>query len=277
MILPELENLIKRLDFVRARKFKGRKQGVFLHNRPGRGMDFKDVRLYNYGDDIRFIDWNVSSRMGEIYIKEFHEENDRLVNLFLDTSASMDFSGAGDRTKFFIGFQFFAFLALLSLYSGDRINLVLYADGLISVYRNLRTRESLYKILHSIYQRGVDKQATTDHIFPFRYLKDHLSRKSISYIISDFAGIPNFHLYKPLREIHDLYGIRTFDTVETLWQEKAFRLFYFKHLEGGESDGYQSAFLQENMALKKFFRSNFLELRTDSEMGKVAAGFLARK
>ncbi|MEM7179667.1 MAG: DUF58 domain-containing protein [Spirochaetota bacterium] len=274
MILPELEALIKQLEFRQRRKLRSEKHGNYLHHRPGRGMDFKDVRLYAYGDDIRFIDWNVTSRMGDVYVKEFYEENDRLVNIFFDISESMSYAAANEQSKFFMGFQFFAFLTLLSLYAGDRINLILYAEGQEVLHQNIRTKESAYKILQQIYQRGVSKKKTK-HEIPFRLLKERFSRRSVAYVISDFAGIKNLDAYNPLREIHDLYGIRVFDSSETLVDEKIYRYFFLKRVEGGaEGDSYQNSFLRENEALKNFFRLNFLELRTDSEIAKTIIGFL---
>jgi uncharacterized protein (DUF58 family) len=276
VIIPELEVLLRQIELKYKKKFKSQKSGSSSSTKTGRGMDFKEVRLYSYGDDTRFIDWNVTSRMGEVYTKVFHEENDRIVNIFLDVSESMSFSGVNDRTKFFIGFQFMAFIGLLSILSGDKLNLILYSDTIEAAYRNLKTKNAMLKILKKVYSQELTHKKS-NHLKPLEYLKNTMTRRSVSYIVSDFANIPTLQKFKPLRELHELYGIRIFDSIEAQNLDKILRYFFVKNIETNLGEHrYTSQFLESSTVVEKFFQANFLNLRTDSELGKTILGFLSK-
>ncbi|MCB1157846.1 MAG: DUF58 domain-containing protein, partial [Leptospiraceae bacterium] len=264
------------IEFKHRKKIRSIKAGGMLSTKIGRGMDFKDVREYSYGDDTRFIDWNVTSRTGNVHVKVFHEENDRLINIFLDISSSMLFSGSNDYNKFFIGFQFLAFILLLSLHSGDRVNIVLYSDKVEEIHKDVKTKTEAYKILKKIYSYSLLNKKTSHHL-PFQLLKDRMPRKSVSYIISDFAGLSDLGLYRPLQELHELYAIRVSDRSEEKPEDKVFKYFFINRIEEGTGGPfYRSSFHRESKLLAQFYRNNLLHLRTDSELGKEILYFMSK-
>lgn len=271
MILKELEKLIQEIELKYKKKIRSNRAGSILVNRSGRGMDFKESRVYMYGDDIRFVDWNVSSRMGELYIKLFHEENDRTINIFLDISKSMSFKGSNSYSKFFIGFQFLAFISLLSVLTGDRVNIVLYSDKIDFVALAIKSRTDVYKILRRINE--ISLTGKTDHLLPLQYLKNKIPRNSISYIISDFSGINDLSPYKTLLEIHELYGIRISDPIENI-NHPVLKSFFVQNIETSKGGNYSATYSSDSEILEEFYRANLLNLRTDSDLGKSIVRFL---
>lgn len=271
MILKELEKLIQEIELKYKKKIRSNRAGSILVNRSGRGMDFKESRVYMYGDDIRFVDWNVSSRMNELYVKLFHEENDRTINLFLDVSKSMSFNGANAYTKFFVGFQFLAFITLLSLNTGDRINIILYSDKVEFVALGIKSKVEAYRILRKIIDFPIANK--TDHLIPLQYLKNKIPRNSISYIISDFVGITDLTPFRSLLAIHELYGIRITDPIESI-EHKVLRNFFVENMETKIGGTYSSTYLSDTNILNEFYRSNLLNLKTDSDLGKSIVRFL---
>jgi uncharacterized protein (DUF58 family) len=274
MILPELEKLIRQIEFRKSKRMKTSRSGSVLSPRAGRGLDFKEVREYNYGDDTRHVDWNVSSRMGDLYVKEFHQENDRIIYLFLDQSASMFTGGTGEYSKYFIAFQFMAFGALLFLHGGDRIHLVSYSDKIDFASDAIKTKTDAYRILRKFYEK-TSTSKSTDHLLPFWYLKNRVSRNAIAYIISDFASLPNLDSYRPLLQLHEVHGIRVFDTTEVL-DSDIFRYFFIHNPESKVGGQYQSQFFSDEKIAKEFFRSRLLNLRTDADLGSEIMRFLLK-
>lgn len=274
MLIKELERLIQQIEIKHKKKLYTNRSGSIYTNKTGRGLDFKEVRSYVYGDDTRLIDWNVSSRLAELYVKEYYEENDRLVNLFFDVSSSMLEQGVNEYSKFFVGFQFLAFLTLLSVFLGDRVKIVLYSDKIERISEEIKTRNSAYKLLKKINEISLENKQT-DHLLPFMFLKNRFVRKSSSYIISDFANLPQLEKFRPIMEMHELYAVRIYDITETLGNEPIFKSFFVQNSETGVGDNsYNSSFEKDSNVLDQFFRYNLLNLRTDSELGKNILKFL---
>ncbi len=264
MILPELAKLLFQIELKKNTRTNTLREGESITQKSGRGLDFKEVREYIFGDDIRYIDWNVSSRMGDLYVKEYHKENDRLVYLFLDESASMFTSGMSDYTKYFIGFQFLAFASLLFLHSGDRVHILTYSDKLNFVSQTIKTKANAYRIFQLLYEKKTSL-AKTDHTIPFRYLKNKVMRNSLAYIISDFYEIPDLGNYQPLKQVYDLNAIRIYDTIEII-ESNFFDYFFVSNPESTLGGKYKNQYWKENEEIQNFFRNRILTLRTNEEI-----------
>lgn len=271
MLVKELEKLIREIELKYKKKVLNRRTGNITMNRRGRGMDFKESRVYEYGDDTRFIDWNVSSRMGELYLKVFHEETDRTINLFLDVSESMKFKGVNSYSKFFIGFQFAAFIAMVSMLSGDKVNILLYSDKIEYHVPSIRTKAVAYQVLKKVFNFPLTGK--TNHLVPLEFLKNKAVKNSVSYIISDFAEIESLSNFRSLLELHDLSAVRVFDPLEVQDMFPVFDLFYVNKLETNSGGSYNSSFNKDTLELEDFYRKNLLQLRTDSDLGKTIFKF----
>jgi uncharacterized protein (DUF58 family) len=241
--------------------------------RVGRGMDYKESRQYMFGDDVRHLDWNASSRMNELYVKTFHEENDRVINIFLDASLSMKAKGSSGHTKYFTGFQFFAFAAIVSLIAGDRVNLGVYSNKPEILVERVTGMEALYSHLKKIYNIDISKNKT-NHELPFQLLMNRFRKSSITYIVSDFAVLPEINRFYGLRMIHELYAVRVFDSIETSLGSIA-KFLFIKNPETENGGGWESSFERDSEILKDFFQNRILELRTDSAFARVMAKFLS--
>ncbi|PKL81357.1 MAG: DUF58 domain-containing protein, partial [Ignavibacteriae bacterium HGW-Ignavibacteriae-3] len=129
MLTKELLKQVKQIE-IRTRGivndvFSGEYHSVFK----GRGMEFSEVREYNFGDDIRNIDWNVTARFGHPFIKIFEEERELTVMLLVDMSGSLDF-GTSEKTKQQIAAELSAILAFSALKNNDKVGLILFTDGI---------------------------------------------------------------------------------------------------------------------------------------------------
>lgn len=264
MIFPELAKLIYQIELKKNRKTNTLREGESITQKAGRGLDFKEVREYIFGDDIRYIDWNVSSRMGDLYVKEYHKENDRLVYLFLDESASMFTSGTSDYTKYFIGFQFLAFASLVFLHKGDRIHILTYSNQLNFVSPTLKTKANLYQVLKRLYDKKAS-HSKTDHTIPFAYLKNKVMRNSLAYVISDFCEIPSLNNFQALRQLYDLNAIRIYDTIEIM-ETKFFDYFFISNSESTLGGKYKNLHWKDQEELENFFKNKLLNLRADEDI-----------
>jgi hypothetical protein len=274
MLLPELARLLKQAELKPSLKTITARSGFIQRSKSGRGMDFKEVRNYISGDDTRHIDWNVTSRMGDLYVKEFHIENDQLVNIFLDVSKSM-FTGAGEeRSKFFVGYQIAFFIALVSIFAGDRVNIVCFSDKQEFSSGILKTREAIYFAFSKI-GKLVPVSPFSNHKLPFALLKDKYTRKSISFIISDFYNSQHINIYKSLMYVHDLYGISIFDPIETI-DNAIFSMFFVKNPETLLGGKYASSYKEDASLVFSFFGTKLLRVGTNEELGAPILNFISR-
>jgi hypothetical protein len=275
MLIPELEKILHQVENRKGKNIFTPRFGSSISIASGRGMEFKEVREYVLGDDTRHIDWNVSSRMGELYVKEYHQENDRIVNIFLDKSASMFSAGIGKYSRYYLGFQFCAFMALLSIASGDKVFLHLYSDSVNYISGLIKSKAMVYSTLKNFLDSK--PSMSTNHIAPYEFLKNKSPRKSISYVISDFSNLCDMNYFKSLKILHSINGVRISDPIDSI-DPSMFNMFSISH---PESSGYGRANLhsiqaKDSMILHNFFGANLLELETDKNPAKPILGFLKK-
>jgi uncharacterized protein (DUF58 family) len=274
MLLKELQALLYEFEVKYKKKPISPRIGQNKLNRIGRGMDYKESRIYSYGDDVRFIDWNISSRMNDLYVKIYHEESDREIIIFLDVSASMNFKASNNRTKFFIAYQILCFISLITIQSGDRVNLVLYSDKIEFKKTGLRTKVQCYSAFKQI--QNYKTNSKTNHLLPLEYLKNSLKKNSIAYIISDFANLNDLSQYKPILNLHEVYSIRIFDPIEEASLSKILKSFSITNLESGTEGYYSSSFKQDELKLKNFNKMNIFSFRTNSNLAKEVVRFFGK-
>ena len=274
MLLKELQALLYELEIKYRKKPISPRIGQNKLNRIGRGMDYKESRLYSYGDDVRFIDWNISSRMNDLYVKIYHEESDREITIFLDVSASMDFKASNSRSKLFIAYQILCFIALITIQSGDRVNIVLYSDKIELKKTGLRTKVQCYSAFKQI--QNFKTNAKTNHLLPLEYLKNSLRKNSIAYIISDYANLIDLVQYKPILNMHEVYSIRIFDPIEEASLSKIIKSFSITNIESRIQGYYSSSFKEDEIKLKNFNKMNIFSFRTNSKLAKEIVRFLGK-
>ncbi len=188
--------------------FGGEYQSAFK----GRGMAFSEVRAYNYGDDIRQIDWNVTARTGDPYIKIFEEEREQTLMLCVDISASGVF-GSNQQRKMDIAIEISAVLAFSAINNGDKVGLVLFSDKIEKVVPPKKGRTHVLRLIRELYTTKPTGKGTkiADAL---SYVNRLLDRRAIVVLASDFQD-QNFE--KQLRitnQKHDLVSIVIHDSFE---------------------------------------------------------------
>ncbi len=160
-----------------------------------------------------------------------------------------------------------------SLQAEDSVAIMQYSDKVEFVALGIKSKAEAYRILRKINEFPTANK--TDHLLPLQYLKNKIPRNSISYIMSDFSGITDLTPYKSLLAIHELYGIRITDPIESM-DNKVLKNFFIENLETNKGGSYSSTYLSDTEILNDFYRSNLLNLKTDSDLGKSIVRFLNR-
>src|SRR5438045_2927886 len=150
----------------------------------GKGMSFKEVREYAAGDDIRFIDWNVSARFGHPFSKVFEEERELTVMLLIDISASSMF-GTINANKKDIATEIAAVIAFSAVNNGDKVGVILYSDKIEKYIPPKKGKQHALYIVRELLS-AQPKSATTQLSTALKYFNNTTRQQSISFILSDF-------------------------------------------------------------------------------------------
>ncbi len=182
----------------------------------GRGIEFAEVRPYQIGDDVRTIDWNVSARTGEPYVKLFEEEREQTLLLVVDVSGSEDFGSV--RTKRDLAAEVCAVLGFSALRNSDKVGLVLFTDRVERFVRPKKGKRHVLRLLRDLYAHepaatGTDLGVALDHVLRVQ------RRRAIVILVSDFLVPTAAHeaLARTLRVVsqkHDLVAVRLVDPRE---------------------------------------------------------------
>jgi len=212
MIPKELLKKVRQIQIRTSRTVNDVLAGQYHSAFRGRGMEFEEVSPYQFGDDVRLIDWNVSARYGEPFIKKFREERELTVMLVVDMSASGLF-GSRDQFKVDVATELCAVLAFSAIRSNDKAGLILFTDrvekyvpakkGTLHVLRIIR--ELLY---HRPRGRG------TDITEALNFLNRVTVRKSVCFLVSDFLCEDFEPALRVARRRHDLIPIAITDPRE---------------------------------------------------------------
>jgi uncharacterized protein (DUF58 family) len=212
MIPTEILKKIRHIEIRTSRfvnsTFSGEYQSVFK----GRGMEFNEVREYQPGDDIRFIDWNVTARMGKPFVKRFVEERELTVMFVVDRSASGEF-GSQDKFKGEIAAEICALLAFAAIKNNDKVGLIIFTDQIELFIPPQKGRRHVLRVVREILafkpgHRGTDIAEALD------YLNRILRKTAIVFLISDFLdeGFGKSLLLTSKR--HDLIAVTIIDPKE---------------------------------------------------------------
>ncbi len=189
--------------------FSGEYHSVFK----GRGMNFAEVREYQYGDDIRSIDWNVTARTGHPFVKVFEEERELTVMLVVDVSASGDF-GTRERMKGEVAVEICALLAFSAINNNDKVGLIIFSDRIEKFVPPRKGRAHVLRVLRELFYHKPEGRGT-DIRGALEYLTHVIKRRAVVFLVSDFKAPP---FEKPLSVAgrrHDLIAVRLGDDRET--------------------------------------------------------------
>ena len=178
----------------------------------GRGMTFSEVRQYQYGDDVRAIDWNVTARYNEPFVKVFEEERELTMMLIVDISGSESF-GTKNQQKRDMVTEIAATLAFSATQNNDKIGLLLFSDQIELFIPPKKGKSHVLRIIRELIEFQ-PKSKKTDLSQALKYLSSVLKKKAIVFLISDFMTKDYEHTLKIASKRHDVTGIRVFDQRE---------------------------------------------------------------
>ena len=178
----------------------------------GRGMNFAEVREYQYGDDIRSIDWNVTARTGAPFIKVFEEERELTVMLVVDVSASGDF-GTQERFKGEVAVEICALLAFSAIKNNDKVGLIIFSDQIEKFVPPRKGRRHVLRVLRELlYHRPEGRK--TDIKGALEYLTHVQRKKAVTFLVSDFQDEGFERELAVAGRRHDLIAVRMGDVRE---------------------------------------------------------------
>lgn len=212
MIPREILRQVRRIE-IRTRGlvnevFSGEYHSVFK----GRGMSFAEVREYQYGDDIRSIDWNVTARSGAPFVKIFEEERELTVMLVVDVSASGNF-GTRERMKGELAVEICALLAFSAIKNNDKVGLVIFSDRIEKFVPPRKGRTHVLRVLRELLYHKPEGRAT-DIKAALEYLTHVQRRRAVSFLVSDFQDEGFERALSVAGRRHDMIAIRIGDERE---------------------------------------------------------------
>ncbi|MEL6720408.1 MAG: DUF58 domain-containing protein [Bacteroidota bacterium] len=263
--------------------FSGEYQSAFK----GRGMSFSEVRDYQYGDDVRNIDWNVTARTGSAHVKIFEEERELTVMLLIDVSQS-SFFGTAEQMKNELITEMSAVLSFSAIQNNDKVGVIFFSDTIEKFIPPKKGKQHILRIIRELINFE-PKQSGTDLGQALEYLNNVIKKRSICFILSDFmtkdyetplriAGkrhdVVGVHLYDPREEELPNIGLMRAVDAETG------RVQWIDTSVQAVRENY-AAWFQDN---QQYFRSSFLKsgsdvlsVRTDESYIKVLHQFFKKR
>ena len=211
----ETKDLLKKVRKIeiKTRKLSSNIFGGEYHSAfKGRGMTFSEVRNYQFGDDVRTIDWNVTARYNEPFVKIFEEERELTLMLMVDVSNSALF-GTNNVLKKNIITEISATLAFSALQNNDKVGLILFSDQVELYIPPSKGKTHVLRIIRELIEfKPLSKK--TDIKVALEFLTRILKKKSITFILSDFISSDYEKSLKIISKKHDLTGIKVYDKFE---------------------------------------------------------------
>ena len=230
MIAEDVLKKIKRIEIISKKTAQDVFAGEYHSAFKGRGMEFSEVREYQMGDDIRFIDWNVSSRMGRLFVKQFVEERELTIILALDLSSSQDFS-SGPKSKKEMATELAAVIAFTALLNNDKVGLLIFTDRVELFIPPKKGKTHLLRMIRDVTTFSPEgKKTSIDHALI--YLNKAIKKRAIVFLISDFIDAGFDTSLKISARKHDLIAVDIADRREI--HPPAEGLFIFRDNESGE-------------------------------------------
>lgn len=276
VLMKELLKKLRKYEIQIRKAINSQMQGDFRSVFKGTGLEFDDVRPYQYGDDIRTIDWNVSAKGHGTFVKTFREEKEQTVFFILDVSASQEIGAAG-KTKVDIGREICGVLSLSAVKESSHVGLICYSDQRELYIKPTKGISQAYQIIHGLVHLKTQSLKTNLNK-ALAFVLNAIKRRSVVVLISDFIDDHEyFDNLKALARRHDLVMIHLSDkretklpklgivpvidkeTKRTLWVNTSFSDFRQKISKRLDD---------RKTALEKFSRKhqiNFISLDTDED------------
>lgn len=270
LLLMETSELLKKVRKIEI-KMKGLSKHLFsgeYHSAfKGRGMSFSEVRNYQYGDDVRNIDWNVTARTGEPHIKIFEEERELTVILLVDISRSALF-GTVEQFKSEIITEISALVAFSAITNNDKVGLILFTDQIELFIPAQKGKQHILRIIRELLDFQPQGQGTRIDK-ALEYFQRIIKKRSICFLVSDFLGQGYEEPLRVASRKHDLVGVRIADPAEA--QLPNIGLVHALDAESGthnwidtSSNKVRQAYAEWYARNEQYFRSAFMKCGADN-------------
>lgn len=278
-ILKKVRELEIKSKHLASDLFSGEYHSAFK----GKGMSFREVREYYPGDDIRFIDWNVSARFNHPYSKVFEEERELTVMLLIDVSAS-SFFGTTQATKKNISTEIAAVLSFSAVNNGDKVGAILYSNKIEKYIPPKKGKQHALYIIRELLGIASGKKST--HLrTALRYFNNTNRQRSIAFVLSDFVDADYSEALRVAGSKHDIVGLKIYDRMDMHLPNVG--MLRVEDSETGEQKWIDTGSKQVRMQYEReFFRmtdeannhfkkagSDLLHIRTDEDYIKVLRHF----
>jgi uncharacterized protein (DUF58 family) len=274
--LKDLLKKLRKYEIQIRKAINSQMQGDFHSIFKGSGLEFDDVRPYQYGDDIRTIDWNVTAKGHGTFVKTFREEKEQTVFFMLDVSASENIGSPGS-TKVDIGKEICGVLALSAGKENSHVGLICFSDVKEKYLKPTKGHSQAYEIIAALAALK-PKSLKTDLTKAISFALNTIKRRSVIILISDFIDDSNyFHNLKSLARRHDLVIVQISDKRETrlpklgiipIEDKETHRTLWINTSFGGFRDKIVKRYEDRKQELEKFSRKhqiNFISLDTDED------------
>jgi len=261
--------------------------GEYHSHFKGRGMTFSEVRQYQYGDDIRSIDWNVTARYNEPYVKVFEEERELTMLLMVDISGS-EFFGTQTQTKKEMLTEIAATLAFSAIQNNDKVGLLLFTDQIELYIPPKKGRSHVLRIIRELIEFH-PKSNKTNITQSLEFLSGVMKKKAIIFMLSDFIDTDYEHALKIVGKKHDVTGIRIYDERESaipnlglvpILDSETGRIDMINTSSRKVRRNYRAHYLRNMDYFKNTFTksgSGIINTRTDQDYVKQLLGYFKRK
>ena len=284
---PEILKKVRELEIKSKKLTRHLFTGEYHSAFKGRGMLFKEVREYHHGDDIRFIDWNVSARFNHPFSKVFEEERELTVMLLVDISASSLFGTVHARKKDLVT-EMAAVLAFSAISNNDKVGVIFFSDKIEQFIPAKKGRDHVLYIVRELLT-SEPKRKGTDLTEAFRRFTNSTKQKCIAFVLSDFLDRNFEDALKVAGKKHDVIGVKVYDKMDM--QLPDIGLAEIEDAENGQrkwidtSDfllrqNYQAEFFRYTEYCKTVFTKagcDLLHIRTDEDYVKVLKKFFVSR
>ena len=211
--VKELMAKVGKIRILTNRLIDDQLSGDYHSTFKGQGVEFDEVRPYVPGDDVRTIDWNVTARTGEPFIKRFSEERELTVLFLVDISGSQSY-GSVTRSKAELAAEVASLLALTAIRNQDKIGLILFSDKIVKYIPPRKGRQPVMRIVREVLAAEDDATGGTDLAGAIRFLNGVQKRKCVVFLVSDFQDVGYEKLLRVVARRHDVVCVTVADPAE---------------------------------------------------------------
>ena len=263
--------------------FGGEYQSAFK----GRGMTFSEVRGYEFGDDVRSIDWNVTARYNQPFVKVFEEERELTLMLIVDISGSKSF-GTDSQIKKDIVTEISATLAFSAIQNNDKVGLILFSDEVELFIPPSKGKTHILRIIRELIEFK-PKSSKTDISVALKFFSNIVTKKSIAFIISDFNSNDYSKSLSVSSKKHDITGIRIYDPFEEevpnigfvpMIDQETLELKYIDTSSKKIRTEYKAKSIKRKTDFENLFKRNgtgTISCRTDQSYVKLLLGYFKNR